>query len=157
MFEFAGDFDRACDAAVKMGDWRRVVQLDGSPVRRKTRAVLETLLEQGRFDEAVRIAETFLNDKNVAIDAAIQGNLWLDAFRISSCADKDITPHAFTNWNHIVITTGTGINASDLDIGRLDATYFNGKIDDVKIYNYTLTAEQVKIDYNQGAALRFGD
>lgn len=62
-----------------------------------------------------------------------------------------------TSWNHIVITTGTGINASDLDIGRLNTTYFDGKIDEVKIYNYELTSQQVKLDYNQGAALRFGD
>jgi len=34
---------------------------------------------------------------------------------------------------------------------------FDGTIDEVKIYNYTLTAEQIKMDYNQGAALRFGD
>ena len=35
--------------------------------------------------------------------------------------------------------------------------YTKGLIDEVKIYNYALTAEQIKIDYNQGAALRFGD
>ena len=63
-----------------------------------------------------------------------------------------------TGWNHIVITTGTGIDADDLDIGRLDdSNYFAGLIDEVKIYNYEPTAEQVKLDYNQGSALRFGD
>lgn len=34
---------------------------------------------------------------------------------------------------------------------------FAGQIDEVKIYNYELTAQQVKLDYNQGSALRFGD
>ena len=34
-------------------------------------------------------------------------------------------------------------------------TYFNGKIDDVRIYNYALTEEQIKNVMNQGAAIRF--
>lgn len=34
--------------------------------------------------------------------------------------------------------------------------YFTGQIDEVKAWNYNLTAEQVKIDYNQGSAVRFG-
>ena len=33
--------------------------------------------------------------------------------------------------------------------------YFNGQIDDVRIYNYTLTASQIKTLYNDGA-VRFG-
>jgi hypothetical protein len=34
--------------------------------------------------------------------------------------------------------------------------YINGKIDDVKIYNYALTRQQVLNDYNQSSAVRFG-
>jgi len=34
--------------------------------------------------------------------------------------------------------------------------YFAGKIDDVKIYNYALTPQQILLDYNQGSAVRFG-
>ncbi len=38
---------------------------------------------------------------------------------------------------------------------HVDSVNFNGQIDEVKIYNYALTAEQVKNDYN-GGAVRFG-
>ncbi len=34
----------------------------------------------------------------------------------------------------------------------LDDSYWNGQIDEVKIWNYLLTDEQVKQDYNSGAA-----
>jgi hypothetical protein len=34
--------------------------------------------------------------------------------------------------------------------------YSSGLIDEVKIYNYALTEEEIKIDYNQGAALQLG-
>ncbi|QQG44288.1 MAG: DUF2341 domain-containing protein [Candidatus Roizmanbacteria bacterium] len=52
--------------------------------------------------------------------------------------------------------------AAQLNIGRQrDASgstyrYFNGQIDDVKIFNYALTADQVTNLYNGGAALRWG-
>jgi hypothetical protein len=36
-----------------------------------------------------------------------------------------------------------------------DDDYFDGLIDDVKIFNYALTAEQVKTEYS-GGAVRFG-
>jgi hypothetical protein len=35
-------------------------------------------------------------------------------------------------------------------------SYFNGKIDEVKIYNFALTDDQVKTDYNQGKAQVLG-
>jgi hypothetical protein len=34
--------------------------------------------------------------------------------------------------------------------------YFNGQIDEVKIYNYALTADDIKKDYNRGASQQFG-
>jgi len=43
-------------------------------------------------------------------------------------------------------------------IGNLDnsaAEVWNGKIDDVRIYNYARTQEQILQDYNQGAAIFF--
>jgi hypothetical protein len=32
-----------------------------------------------------------------------------------------------------------------------------GQVDDVKIYNYALTSQQILMDYNQGSAIRFGN
>ena len=39
--------------------------------------------------------------------------------------------------------------------GQAGKTGFNGQIDDVRIYNYALTATQVKNVYNGGAAVKF--
>ena len=46
---------------------------------------------------------------------------------------------------------------NELDyLGRMhDGYYFNGKLDEIKIYNYALTSDQVKVDYNNGAAVGF--
>jgi len=83
-------------------------------------------------------------------------------------------------WTHTVIVFGdsgkakmylNGIIQSDIkdfdfisnaDVGsfigslRGVAQYFNGLIDDVRIYNYALTPLQVKNLYNQGSSVRFG-
>lgn len=49
---------------------------------------------------------------------------------------------------------------SDLIIGYSNAgggqRFFNGLIDEVKIYNTSLTADEVKQDYNQGSSIQFG-
>ncbi len=44
-------------------------------------------------------------------------------------------------------------------IGRNVSTpyWFNGLIDEVRIYNYALTDEQIKLLYNDGAAIKFGN
>ncbi len=59
-------------------------------------------------------------------------------------------------WHHVLITTDTAIDTNNMDIGRISTDYFEGQIDDVKIWNYVLTAEQVGMDYNGGSAVRFG-
>ena len=60
--------------------------------------------------------------------------------------------------------TGTLSGDGCAQIGRYNtggcdnspSSYFNGLIDEVRIYNYALTADQILMDYNQGAAIRFG-
>ena len=54
-------------------------------------------------------------------------------------------------WQYISVTTASGLNASDLDIGRLEGTdYFQGKIDQVTLYDYARTPAQIAWDYNHG-------
>ena len=55
--------------------------------------------------------------------------------------------------------TSTISNAQPLYIGRYGASavgFFDGQIDDVRIYNYALTQAQIKDVYNENSAIRFG-
>ena len=56
--------------------------------------------------------------------------------------------------------TGTLVSSfSGRTLGKLgssDSYFLNGKLDEVKIYNKALTAEEVKQDYNAGSAVQFG-
>ncbi len=55
--------------------------------------------------------------------------------------------------------TGTISNATSFYIGRISisaSNFFPGLIDDVRIYNYALTPQQMKNIYNNSSAIRFG-
>ena len=54
-------------------------------------------------------------------------------------------------WSHVAVTTATSLNATDLDIGRIEGVgNHEGKIDDVRIYNYARTQKQIVEDMNAG-------
>jgi hypothetical protein len=63
--------------------------------------------------------------------------------------------------NGSTVSMGTDAMAttSNIRIGTRSYTstsYFNGLIDDVRLYNYVLTQTQIKTLYNENAAIRFG-
>ena len=58
-------------------------------------------------------------------------------------------------WHHVLVTTATAIDANNFDIGRIGTDYFSGQLDEVKLYNYALTAVQAKTDFS-GGAVGFG-
>lgn len=55
-------------------------------------------------------------------------------------------------WYHMVVTTFTGINISDMDIGRIegDINYMNGLIDQVSVWSVTLDINQIRSLFIQG-------
>ena len=65
-----------------------------------------------------------------------------------------------TNWHHVTVVSDTNVTANDMDVGRISTNYGDGLIDDVRIYNYALTAAQIKKVMQGGSAtgdgVRFG-
>jgi len=56
------------------------------------------------------------------------------------------------SWQHIEVVLSANDNGSNFDIGRTqDTNYLQGKIDQVRIYNYARTPAQIAWDYNKGA------
>jgi len=78
---------------------------------------------------------------------------------VDGIESDSISPNA---WHHVAIITDTGINASDFELGRLEGTgYLNGFIDELKVYDYSRTADQIRADYNarggsRGTNAQFG-
>jgi hypothetical protein len=65
-----------------------------------------------------------------------------------------IVRNNFTQKNTLSATT---VSTNKLFIGRRDTLYFTGLMDDVKIYNYVLTASEIKQEYNQSSAVVMGN
>ncbi len=60
-------------------------------------------------------------------------------------------------WHHIVVATSTGVNASDMDIGRVEGVGLSdAAFDDVRIYSTTLSAADIKRIYELGATTKIG-
>ncbi len=72
--------------------------------------------------------------------------VYMDGQLIGSRSSVTGTIHTVTTANAFAIAR----------LGALSSDYFDGKVDDVRVYNYPATAAQVKTIYNQGSAVRFG-
>ena len=65
---------------------------------------------------------------------------------------------AVDTWYHVVVTTATGINVNDMDIGRLEGEidFMDGLIDQVALWNTTFSINQVRSLYIQGRGFNVG-
>ncbi len=70
--------------------------------------------------------------------------------------NKTASPTIDTDWHHIAITTDTNVNASAVVIGKVSASFFDGTLDDVKIYAYARSTDEILLDYNSGVATHLG-
>jgi hypothetical protein len=100
-----------------------------------------------RYDGTVApslTSKTALNDNNWhhLIFSKVGGNLYLfvDGKQDATTADT---------------TTTTTTNASGLFIGQRGSGgyYFNGSVDELKIFNYGLTSDDAKLEYDQGKSV----
>jgi hypothetical protein len=63
---------------------------------------------------------------------------------------KESTTLSENTWQHVSITTDTPITADSIDLGKVSTNYFSGELDEVRIYNYEVTQEQVVRNINVG-------
>jgi len=83
-----------------------------------------------------------------------ENNIESPTFYVNSVLSEQ-TIAAINTWYHVVITTGTGIDANDVDIGRLEGVggaFLNGIIDQVTLWNAELSLAEVRSLYAQGRA-----
>ena len=57
-----------------------------------------------------------------------------------------------SEWHYVVVTTDTGIDASDVRLGSVASNSLDGALDDVKMYNYALSAREIAEKYRQDSS-----
>ena len=53
-------------------------------------------------------------------------------------------------WNFITIIDTTGVNASAMDIGKVSTEYFDGILDELRLYNWVLNTDEIENLYRAG-------
>ncbi|MFH2142770.1 MAG: LamG domain-containing protein, partial [Bacteroidota bacterium] len=92
---------------------------------------------------------TFSDNNNLNLDTWYHLTMTYDSISGNMKAYKNgILNNTCSHSGTIIITT------SPIKIGSEDGSYFNGSIDEVKIYNYSLSPEQIWADYQAGLAGR---
>lgn len=79
----------------------------------------------------------------VTINGIAGATLYVDG----AAGTSGVTTITAAFWHHIVITDATANDATDFDIGRVTAAYFDGVISDVRLYSRVLGALEVKDIY----------
>lgn len=61
-----------------------------------------------------------------------------------------------SQWQYVFITTATGFTVSDMDVARVAAAYFDGKMHDIRLFDYVKTLAEMTALYNSyGGNLNF--
>lgn len=55
-----------------------------------------------------------------------------------------------TDWHHISVSSSTVFYPSSFNIGVISSTYYDGALDEIRMYDYVRTADQVVEDMNGG-------
>lgn len=122
-------------------------------------------LDIGDIENDIKSVEIWLKPTSVSVTEEVidlNGTAYIKITDGVVSAEGFASPTIYTNgvkassitmgWNHIIATTSTSIDASDVDIGRLEgSTYFNGLIFISRVYNYTLPYYRVLNNYYEYA------
>ncbi len=105
------------------------------------------------------IKATSSTDSIIQLTSAINIDISNNTVRANGFTSPTIYINASENskiktnkWYFVSIVTSPGIDADDIKIGQISSDSFGGYIDEVKIYPYTRTADQIKQDYTAGLA-----
>jgi len=60
------------------------------------------------------------------------------------------------SWHNVTIVLDAPITVSNLTIGKVGTAYFNGKLDEVKLYSAALTPDEIRINNNRGSSIAVG-
>jgi hypothetical protein len=144
--------------AVENKTWHQVIykrQSNGTPAWHSFRMNLYNLKPQ------FQVVNTSGTNVTSEADSVIELNRWYHIEGVYNGSQVQVYVNGVAADSTPGSLTGSVLDSDyNLQIGGLDTPadyFFHGYLDDVRIYNYARTAEQVMQDYNQGLAVKLGD
>ena len=113
---------------------------DGNPTDTWKTSTADNVLTDGTWHHVVVTADIYNNSIY----------FYIDGTQYTKTNDQGSSMATIPN-----LTEPARIGAMRCSDGNL-CNFWNGQLDDVKVYNNDLTSQQVRLDYNQGSAVRFG-
>lgn len=100
------------------------------------------------------------NQSSSAPSGTISTGTWYQITYIRTGTSVRIYVNGVDKTTTAATHTNPSSSSDTFQIGRYQGTgtpiYTNGIIDEIKVYNYALTADEVKLDYNRGSSLVLG-
>ncbi|OGZ60429.1 MAG: hypothetical protein A3B96_01445 [Candidatus Spechtbacteria bacterium RIFCSPHIGHO2_02_FULL_43_15b] len=158
------DFDEGLNSAVTFSAW---INADsdgegnlGQAIWKDDDTYIRVANESGGLLDIEAGINLVTIDPTLSISRAITINTWHHIVMIyEDDADDEITLYI----DGIIrgsSSTGSGgpkvTDTNNLLIGGTTTANFDGRIDDVRVYNYARNEEEILVDYNAGLASRFG-
>ncbi|MBA3046999.1 LamG domain-containing protein [Patescibacteria group bacterium] len=97
--------------------------------------------------KADSITEKIIDLNGTADIEVVGGTITANNFSQTIYVDGSLGSTIDAEWHYISIATSTGINAGAVDIGRIGADYFDGILDEVRFYDYALSADEILKHY----------
>jgi len=140
-FGYCLDFVSASSDNVSIGNTART-DIRTASFWVKPDSTTQSILELSATDTV------FLTDGVVTVGGFGTETIYVDGRQTTAFPD--------TSWHLITVVSDADITANATVLGKVSATYFDGLIDEVQLYNYVPTTAQIKQWYNEGSAVRFG-
>ena len=113
------------------------------------------VIGEGRTDYVIDLDGT----KNIRVAAGtINSDITSPTYYVN--AKPGVTAIAAVDtWYHVAVTTGTPLNVSALQIGKLGSNdaAFSGRIDEVRMWNSARSAPDILANYKRGLANPYGE
>ncbi|MCI0557564.1 MAG: LamG domain-containing protein [Nitrososphaera sp.] len=86
---------------------------------------------------------------------SVNGTITVTGFGTETVYVDGVVSYTITGgWHYVTVTTASALSGNAIKIGTIGTGFFTGTLDDVRIYNRALSADEVKQLYLQGSSLK---
>jgi len=146
-----GNYGDVVGATAVIGKVGQALEFDGSDDYVDVGNVYNGVKTVNFWIKANSLTKKIIDLNGTAGIEIVSGIITANNFSNTVYMDGAVSSVIDTDWHHVAVATGTAINVNAFGIGRISADYFDGILDEVRVYNRTLSADEIAEQYRVGA------